>query len=227
MTTVITRLYESVDMARDVAATLRAEGFPDATLDVITTADADRMEAARVDRRAAERYASAMAQGHALLVCRAPFTPFGAAARAQMVANATPSVDVGVANENVYIREVADLGRHEASVLAHHPLMMTRDDYVGSGWSGWRLSDVFGFTTVSRRRARPDNLSTGHKSTAFWPGKMLSTRPRRSSVISGGRHMSRGWWPMPLVRTGSKRSILKSHPLITPRFGWPIRTAQR
>jgi hypothetical protein len=106
-----------------------------------------------------------MAPGHALLVCRAPFTPFGAAIRAQEVANATPSLDVGVADENRYIREEPDLARHGASVLVYHPLMMTRHDYVGSGWSGWRLSDVFGFTTVSRRRARPDNLIDGHMST--------------------------------------------------------------
>jgi hypothetical protein len=226
MTTVVTRLYETEKAARDVAETLRAQGFPAATMDVITVADAAAMEDARVDRKAAERYASAMEPGYALFVCRAPFTPFGAAVRAQQVANAVPSLDVGVADENRYIREVADLGRQGTSVYGHHPLMMTRDDYLGSGWSGWRLSDVFGFTTVSRRRARPDNLASGHMSTAFWPGKMLSTKARRSSVISGGRHMSRGWWPMPLVRTRTKNSIMKDHPHISPRFGFPIRGAR-
>jgi len=106
-------------------------------------------------------------------------------------------------------------------------MMMTRDDYVGSGWSGWRLSDVFGFPTISRRKERPDNLSPGHKSTWFWPGKLLSTKPRRSSVFHGGRHMSRYFWPMPLVTTGRKRSILTSHPRITERFGWPTLKARR
>jgi hypothetical protein len=226
MTTVVTRLYETVEIAEGVAETLRAEGFPGHTLDVIAAADADTMEAARVERRTAERYAAAMGKDFALLVCRAPFTPFGAALRAQQVANAVPSIDAGVANEILYIREVADLTRHGTSVYGHHPLMMTRDDYVGSGWSGWRLSDVFGFTTVSRRNARPDNLSEGPKSTFFWPGKMLSTKARTSSVFSGGRHMSRGWWPMPLVRTGTKSSIMKDHPHISPRFGFPIRTAR-
>ena len=227
MTTVVTRLYETEDMARSVAETLRKEGFPDATLDVITSADTRAMEAARVEPGAASRYAGAMEPGFALFVCRAPFTPFGAAIRAQTVANAVPSLDVGVADENRYIRETADLGRFASSVLSYHPLMLTRDDYVGSGWSGWRLSDVFGFTLVSRRRARPDNLAHGHMSTAFWPGKVLSTKPRRSSVIQGGRHMSRGWWPMPLVRTGRKRSILASHPLITGRMGFRMLSASR
>jgi hypothetical protein len=225
MTTVVTRLYETEEMARGVADALRAEGFPDATLDVIAAADAAAMEAARVEAGAAARYAKAMEPGYALFVCRAPFNPIGAALRAQEVANATPSLDVGVADENRYIRETPNLRRHRGSVFTYHPLMLTRDDYVGSGWSGWRMSDVFGFTLVSRRRARPDNLTHGHMSTAFWPGKLLSTKARRSSVIHGGRHMSRGWWPMPLVRTGRKHSILASHPRITERLGFRTLTA--
>jgi hypothetical protein len=39
---------------------------------------------------------------------------------------------------------------------------MTRDDYVGSGWSGWRLSDVFGFTTVSRAARAPTTCVGSH-----------------------------------------------------------------
>jgi len=227
MTTVVTRLYESKAVADRVAEVLRADGFPEATLDVITSADAGRIAASRVEERAAERYASAMTEGRALLVCRAPFTPFGAARRAQEVADSEPWIDAGVANQNRYIEEKPDLGKYRSSVLQNHPMMMTRDDYVGSGWSGWRLSDVFGFPTISRRKERPDNLSPGHKSTWFWPGKLLSTKPRRSSVFHGGRHMSRYFWPMPLVTTGRKRSILTSHPRITERFGWPTLKTRR
>jgi len=227
MTTVVTRLYESKAVADRVAEVLRAEGFPEATLDVITTADAATIAASRVEDRAAERYASAMTEGRALLVCRAPFTPFGAARRAQEVADGEAWIDAGVANQNRYIEEKPDLGKYTSSVLQNHPMMMTRDDYVGSGWSGWRLSDVFGFPTISRRKERPDNLSPGHKSTWFWPGKLLSTKPRRSSVFHGGRHMSRYFWPMPLVITGRKRSVLTSHPRITERFGWPTIKTRR
>src|SRR6056297_334927 len=227
MTTVVTRLYESKAVADCVAEVLRAEGFPEATLDVITTADAATIAASRVEDRAAERYASAMTEGRALLVCRAPFTPFGAARRAQEVADGEAWIDAGVANQNRYIEEKPDLGKYTSSVLQNHPMMMTRDDYVGSGWSGWRLSDVFGFPTISRRKERPDNLIPGHKSTWFWPGKLLSTKPRRSSVFHGGRHMSRYFWPMPLVITGRKRSVLTSHPRITERFGWPTIKTRR
>jgi hypothetical protein len=227
MTTIVSRLYETREAAERVADILRSDGFPDATLDIITTPDTDAIAAARVDRDAAARYARAMTDGRALLVCRAPFTPFGAARRAQDVADGEASVDAGVANQNRYIREEADLGRHNVSVFEYHPLMMTRDDYVGSGWSGWRVSDMLGWTLVSRRRERPDNLTSGHMSRKFWPGKLLSTKPRRSSVISGGRHMSRGWWPMKLVTTGTKSSIMKDHPHISPRLGFPRLISRR
>lgn len=229
MTTVVTRLYGSKETAERVADILRAEGFPEATFDVITTADAKRIAASRVEEAAARRYAEAMTEDRALLVCRAPFTPFGAARRAQEVADSEPWIDAGVADQDRYIREQPNLARYSSSVLEYHPLMLTRDDYVGSGWSGWRVSDVFGFTLISRRRERPDNLTHGHMSTWFWPGKLLSTKPRRSSVISGGRHMSRGWWPMPLVTggRGRRRSVMTSHPRITERMGLPTLKAHR
>lgn len=230
MTTVISRLYGSVDTAESVAETLRAEGFPERTLSVITTPDKAAIEAARVAPDAAERYASAMTAGQAVFVCRAPFTPFGAARFARDTADREPAIDAGVDDENRYIEEVADLSRFRTQVLSYHPLMMTRDDYVGSGWADWRVSDVFGFTLISRRKERPDNLIEGHMSKAFWPGKLLSTRKRRLSVFRGGRHMSRGWWPMPLTTrksSGRRLSILKSHPRITERLGFRTLSTQR
>ncbi|MCU4651958.1 hypothetical protein N8I71_03900 [Roseibacterium sp. SDUM158016] len=220
MTTIVSRLYESADIANRVAETLRSEGFPEATLSVIAEADMKAMAAARVDPADAERYAKAMKDGGALFVCRAPFTPFGAARRAKEAADSEPWIDAGVSNQNRYVEEVADLDMHTPSILQYHPLMMTRDDYVGSGWANWTLSGVFDWPTVSRRREAPKNLTKGYMSQRFWPQKLLSAKPRRSSVMHGGRHMSRGWWPMPLVRTGTKSSIMKGHPLISERFGW-------
>jgi hypothetical protein len=221
MTTIVTRLYESSEAAERVAATLRADGFPEATLSIITSADTAQMIAARVDEHAAGLYAKAMTGGQALFVCRAPFTPFGAARRAMEVADAEPAIDAGVANENRHVEDVAGpLDSQTPSVFGHHPLMMTRDDYVGSGWSGWRVSDMLGWPTVSRRREAPDNLLKGRAFMSQTKGSLVLSRPRKSSVISGGRHMSRLFWPMPLVTTGTKRSILADHPRITERFGF-------
>jgi hypothetical protein len=221
MTTIVTRLYESSEAAERVAATLRADGFPEATLSIINEADPARMTAARVDEDAAELYAKAMTGGQALFVCRAPFTPFGAARRAMEVAGSEAAIDAGVTNENRHVEDVAGrLDSQTPSVFGHHPLMMTREDYVGSGWSGFRVSDMLGWPTVSRRKDRPRTLLQGspHITRAFGP--LLRSAPRKSSVIAGGRHMSRLFWPMPLVTTGTKRSILGDHPRITERLGF-------
>ncbi len=231
MTTIVSRLYESAETARRVADRLRAEGFPDATLSVVAEADKHQIAAARVDEADAARYASAMTGDRALFVCRAPFTPFGAARRAMEVADGEPSVDAGVHDQNRYIREVADLDSYTPSVLENHPLMLTREDYVGSGWSDWQASDIFMWPTVTRRKTPPNNVIRGgaHMSRYFWPQKLVSTKPRKSSVFHGGRHMSRMFWPMPLVRTPSrpKRSVLGSHPRITERLGWKALTDRR
>ena len=229
MTTVVTRLYESKAVADRVAEVLRADGFPEATLDVITSADAGRIAASRVEERAAERYASAMTEGRALLVCRAPFTPFGAARRAQEVADSEPWIDAGVANQNRYIEEKPDLGKYRSSVLQNHPMMMTRDDYVGLwlvGLAAFRTSSAFPPSAAGRER--PDNLSPGHKSTWFWPGQASCQQNhggRRCFMAGGTCRATSG--RCRLVTTGRKRSILTSHPRITERFGWPTLKTRR
>ncbi|MFW5881652.1 MAG: hypothetical protein ACOCTP_03935 [Roseicyclus sp.] len=220
MTTIVTRLYETREAAERVAATLRDDGFPEVTLSIITEADTEKMVEARVDADAAERYSKAMTGGQALFVCRAPFVPFGAARRAMAVADSEAAIDAGVADENRHEDEIAKTGRETFSVLGNHPHILTREDYVGSGWSGWRASDILMWPTVSRRRGRPDNLLQDHRHITGFLGRPVLSRPRKSSVIPGGRHMSRLFWPMPLVRTGTKHSVLTDHPRITERLGF-------
>jgi hypothetical protein len=220
MTTIVTRLYGSAETAERIAAILRADGFPEATLSIITEAEPARMVEARVDATAAEAYAKAMTGGRALFVCRAPFTPFGAARRAQEVADGETAIDAGVENENRYVEEIAAPREATPSVLGQHPRMLTREDYVGSGWSGWRVSDMLGWPTISRRTRRPKNLLQGHPHITDALGPLLRTGARRSSVISWGKHMSPSFWPMPLVTTGRKKSVLTDHPRITERLGF-------
>lgn len=220
MTTIVTRLYESEEVARRVAATLSEDGFPEATLSIITDADAAKMTDARVDADAAERYAKAMTGGQALFVCRAPFVPFGAARRAMEAADGEKAIDAGVADENRHEEEIAKSAQEALSVLRNHPHILTSDNYVGSGWSGWRVSDLLMWPTVSRRNGRPDNLLRDNRHITGFLGRLVLSRPRRSSVIPGGRHMSKLFWPMPLVRTGTKNSVLKDHPKFTERLGY-------
>lgn len=226
MTTVVSRLYDTVDTAARVADKLRAQGFPESTISVITTPDAGRIAAARVGEVATAAYAKAMKDGQALLVCRAPVTPFGAARVAMATADSEAWIDAGRGKSNEYIREVADLDVQTPRILLNHPMMMTRDDYVGSGWSGWRLSDVFGFPTVSPRRDYKLSVMQGtrYMSRGFWPRPLLSAKPRKSSVMPGGRLMlssSRS------VSTPSKNSILSGHPRIFETFGFRSLSAKR
>lgn len=232
MTTIVSRLYPSAETAERVRDTLRRDGFPDALMSLIAEADAKAIAEAGVDPDAARRYAAVMddgeGSGQTLFVCRAPFSPLGAARRAMEAADSEASVEAGVANENRYVRETVDLSRHRSSVYRYHPLMMTRDDYVGSGWSGWTVSGLLGWTMAVRRRETPNTIfrSGTNRPQRFKP-RPIVTKPRKSSVISGGRYMSRWFWPMPLVRSGRKRSlsIMTGHPRISERFGWePIST---
>jgi hypothetical protein len=226
MTTVVSRLYDSVEAANGVADQLRAEGFPDSTISVITSANAGEIMKARVGERAANAYAKAMTDGQAVFVCRAPFTPFGAARRAMDVADEAGPVDTGIGKANEYIREEADLDIHTPRILQYHPLMMTRDDYVGSGWSSWRLSDVFGWPTVSRRRDYKLSVMQGtrYMSRGFWPGKLLSNKPRRSRVISGGRLFLSS---ARSVSSPKKHSVMTGHPRITEKMGFKTISARR
>ncbi|PWK62570.1 hypothetical protein [Roseicyclus mahoneyensis] len=226
MTTVVSRLYDTVDTATRVADQLRAKGFPESTLSVITTPDAGLIAAARVGEAATAAYARAMKAGQALLVCRAPVTPFGAARVAMTVADSEAWIDAGRGKCNEYIREVADLDMQTPRILPKHPLMMTRDDYVGSGWAGWRMSDVFGFPTVSRRRDYKLSVMQGtrYMSRGFWPRPLLSAKPRPSRVISGGRlflSSSRS------VSTPHKSSVMSGHPRIFEKLGFRGLSARR
>ena len=218
MTTVVSRLYDQVDTANRVAAQLHSDGFPEKTLAIVTSADVTAMTAAGVPMRIAEGYARQMQAGQAVFVCRAPFTPFGAARRAMEVADSATAL----AADNSYLRQEPKLEQHLNSVLSSHPMMMTRDDYVGSGWSDWRATHALGWPTVTRRRAAPDNLIKGRgpMSQMFWPGKLLSDKPRASRVMSGRRHIltsARGV----TAHASGRRAILSGHPRITELFGWP------
>jgi len=226
MTTVVSRLYDSVEAANGVADQLRAEGFPDSTISVIAAADAGEIMKARVSERAAHAYAKAMTGGQAVFVCRAPFTPFGAARRAMEVADGTPMVDAGIGKANEYVREEAQLENLNPSILLNHPLMMTLDDYVGSGWSEWRATHALGWDTVIRRREAPKNIIRGgrYMSRSFWPGKLLSSKPRRSSVFSGGKLFLSS---KRSVSTPKKSSILSGHPRISEKFGFKTISERR
>ncbi len=107
MTTIVTRLFADSTTAEQAVNALKLQNHPDANIDMIAAGAGaeDAMIAARVPKDSAALYAAAMSSGRALVVCRAPFTPFGAARNAMDTMSHFESLDAGVANENFYIEE--------------------------------------------------------------------------------------------------------------------------
>ena len=143
MTTLVTRLYENAAHADDVVATLKAEGFPDSCIDVVEqgsrTSAEDRIVEAGVPAPVAQQYAQHLAVGRGLLVVRAPFVPFGAAKVAIEAADAYPSFDAGVVDENMNIPDEVDRDLF-LSILPSHRLFLTnmldvRNDLKPRGFS--------------------------------------------------------------------------------------------
>jgi hypothetical protein len=185
MTTIITRLYADTATARAVAGALMATGHAVDTIDVIGrdgAADvADRMRAARVNPDAAAQYAPAVQRGATLLVVRAPFAPMGAARHAMKVADRTPSIKVGVADEDEYIREQPSIAMRN-NLMRDHPLVMSNPHRPLSH------GHVLGNNPISAPRERRSAIAGGkHMSRLFWPMRLVSANAKEgTSAIRGG-----------------------------------------
>jgi len=194
MTTIVTRLYENAAHADDVVAQLKAEGFPDSTMDVIEqgaqSSAEDRIVEAGVPASVAQQYAQHLSVGRGLLVVRAPFAPFGAAKTAIDTANMHPAFDAGVANENMHIPKEFD-DRRYLSVLSNHRLFLTNHLDVDNGLKPRGISAAFGIPT----------LSYSHH------------RKRMHAAVMDKRF---GAFLFPLV---SKRGLMTRRPLMDKFFG--------
>ncbi|NJM82284.1 MAG: hypothetical protein HC844_07145 [Tabrizicola sp.] len=191
MTTIITRLYSDTATAQAVAETLVKGGHGETYIDVITQDGSgalhDRLHRARVNARSAATYAGAIAAGNALLVVRAPFNPIGAARHAMRIVDRTPSIKVGVADENEYIREQPTFEVRK-TVLTDHPRFMSHD-LVGRDRG--TVSSAFGLRLLSARGTKTSAISGGgYMSTKLLPFPLLSRKKDRGSVIHGGWTLS-------------------------------------
>lgn len=186
MTTIITRLYPDAATAKAVAAALHEEGMEGSDVDILTAADAAAITAARVAPAAAAAYAGAMGGGKALLVARAPFAPMGLARAAIQIADAVPSLKVGVRDENDYVREEMQSEFHNR-VLTSHPYIMSNK------FRKLTHGRVFSFRALSHPRPRTSAIRGGaYISTKFWPMPLISGRNRSgNSVMRSGWSLSR------------------------------------
>lgn len=188
MTTIITRLYKDLATAQAVAGELISAGHDSATVDVIGRDGADtaeaRMAEARVPKASAAAYAGGIAKGGALLVVRAPFAPMGTARHAMRVVNRTPAIDVGLADEDVYIREQPKL---EKSGKVLHGTVF----YMSNPNRALTHGHIFGKNPILPAKERTSAIRGGaYMSTKFWPGKLISAPKERNSAIRGGMLIS-------------------------------------
>lgn len=203
MTTLVTRLYDDPAHADAVAARLKADGFPEATIDIIEQGSRmsaqERIEAAGVPAAIARQYAQHLTSTRALLVVRAPFVPFGAARRAMEVADDHPAVNAGVAEQNLNLPDRPDPERF-LSVLGSHRLFLTDRLETRARTTPRGLSKSFNIPTLAEkgRRVRPAVIDAPQVSAFFFPFALVSRRRSGTAKMLKG-FMSRVFMPIPLL----------------------------
>ena len=188
MTTIITRLYKDLATAQGVASDLTSAGHLAGNIAVISRdgagTDEARMLEARVPKASVAAYAPGIAKGAALLIVRAPFAPIGTARHAIRVVNRTAAIDVGLEDEDVYIRESPKV-ETEGKIL-HGTVFYMSNPHRRAGHG-----HILGANPI--RPARPRNSAIaggGYMSTKFWPMKLLSAHKEGTSAIRGGTLIS-------------------------------------
>ncbi|MEL6463408.1 MAG: hypothetical protein AAFQ58_00440 [Pseudomonadota bacterium] len=192
MTTVITRLYADDATAKRVTSDLETAGFPTETMDVFPAGtSADTLMEARVDEASANAYADAMTGGMALMVVRAPVTPFGAARAAMSAADAVTSTRVPGTDENRHISEQMDRDLYIGlSILKDHPRFLSSDMNPRANANRDLVSRAMYWKLLSDPKPRTSAWSgTHYMSKKILPFPLLKERKSSNSVISGGRRM--------------------------------------
>lgn len=189
MTTIITRLYPSGAAAKAAVDDLLSRGHSEDYVHILTRDGSgsvtERLRAARVSPDAAAAYAGPVSEGKVLVVVQAPFNPIGAARHAIRVLDLHPALDVGLANENDYIREDA---RPDVSggILRDHPLFMSNKHRETTH------GHILGSNPVLPSKPRASAIRGGaYISTTFWPMKLLSPAKVKTSARNSDWQLSR------------------------------------
>lgn len=209
MTTIISRLFDSPDTAAKAADALRKAGHdPDTIATVTVTGDAaaapgdaaaraEAIAAAGVGHVSAAAYARAMGPGQALLVVRAPFTPFGRARSAMRIADSFGPLAVPGTNPDQHVPDqprprifYPAIGRHAHVLTPDMPPRIERRRGL--------VSAAFGVPLLLRRRRRRAGMPSGWRVTG-WLMPLLSRRRPRKALLQSGSFLSRMFWPLPLL----------------------------
>jgi hypothetical protein len=181
MTTIITRLYPDPAAAQAVADALARQNLNLTSVDIITRdGAADRMRQTMVGPDASAAYAGPVGEGKALLVVNAPFAPMGTALKAIRTVNGFASIDVGLADEDAYIREEPEV-QLEGRVFKGTVFFMSNPNRP------LPMGHILGSDPIRRRPRRNSAIAGGaYMSTKFWPGKLISKHKEKLSVMRGG-----------------------------------------
>jgi hypothetical protein len=184
MTTIITRLYSDLPAANAAMRALLDAGQNDETIQIITGDTIGGARAAMTDARisavSAAAYESAMTEDQALLVVQAPFNPMGTARTAINVLQKHPAMDLGLQDEDVYLRDYPT-AQYSNSVMRDHPLLLSNPFR--------RLSHghIFGNNPIIHSKERTSAIRGGaYMSRFFWPTRLVSAPKERNSAIHGG-----------------------------------------
>jgi hypothetical protein len=206
MTTIITRLYPDLATAASVALALKESGHNPSTIDVITRSGdgpvADRLRRARVMSASAAAYAPRIEKGGVLVVVRAPFAPMGTARHAIRTVNKTPALDVGLADEDVYIRE-------QPQIDNAGKVMKGKVFFMSNPFRSTNHGHILGRNPILASKPRTSAIAGGaYMSKMFWPMKLVSTGRQASSAIQGGYLFSSLFGIPTLIRDLPSREMI-------------------
>lgn len=184
MTTIITRLYADEETARDAADALVSERFSSDDMEVIahdgSTNPSEAMANAGLRSAARTAYGSAMSEGNALLVLRAPF---GTSMKAARTIEHIDAIDVGLVDETTHVPSSGP--SLSSTILSGHPLILSNPH------KNSMHGHILGKDPILKGRTKSSAIRGGaHMSTKFWPMKLLTASKSKSSVIRGGFHVS-------------------------------------
>ncbi len=206
MTTIITRLYPDLATATRVVAALKERGHDDATISILTQdgdgSASNRMAQARIPAASAAAYAPGLARGQVLVVVQAPFAPMGTARDAIKSVNRTPAINVGLADEDHYIREQP---RVQTSGKILHGTVFFMSNPLRPVSHGHALG---GNPILPSRERRSAIRGGAYMSTKFWPMRLLSRSREANSVIHGGFLFSSLFGMPTIIRDLASRELI-------------------
>lgn len=189
MTTIVTRLYATQTTAEQASEALKMQNHPASNISIVgagKSAEAD-LVAAGVPEGSAASYAETMKAKNAIIVVRAPVTPFGAARNAMDTVDQFDSIDAGVENENFY----------KSDYVHENLLIDLKVDRTHRYWGTWKFEiEEFG---EGKRYPR-----SGRK---YW-GSLFGTKP----LDYAGKHWG-SFLGHPLMGAGKYWGSFLGHPL--------------